>query len=610
MNLRYTPPYATTAVIYYLLNAKITKFTTDNIYEGNDFNRSGRKHVIEGTSVLQGTTSTQLNNIASALNRPRGLLEIDFGSGTYTTLADKSDSQAGSQDARNGPLPSVQVSEIIGSTTSALLVSFSFTYFSCGDTRIQRFEMNVSQSIDQNGFVKMTKSGSLVVSNKQLTANKKTPMVKEAGMDVTIPNPYPYTTAAEGFGSSPDLYRNLIVGKPNTWFVRTRQDFAIDSSLKTLTFTIEDEMVFREFSFPVMSGTASFTYERGLDGTSILGTKTFNCSFEGEKDTQPQALLAVACEASQARIDWANDLIQSIQVREPNIYGKNCVELQIIAKGQGAATIDPKVVGTMFTDPHGTASSTGVLTVTKYTSAYPQYSEYLNTTTGFKWDACLVPAVISDIVTAPVTNEEENQSPRNVFTAEDGGAGTLTPIPDATDDSDNGMPKEGSPIKHYDAETHYETIDTGCSYLETVGGENQFPFQFKLPVVIATQTVKMISMSATIPIPWEDIDEPSIVISQKISVKSAAVDASGKPTFAIVATRSFQIQTANSFNTRLIGTSSLTSSATSGGSMARRVYSPIQIKTPRNPYSKDWYQNTTTDARGSNGDGEPLDYIR
>ena len=341
-----------------------------------------------------------------------------------------------------------------------------------------------------------------------------------------------------------------------------------------------------------------------------MGTKTFNCSFEGEKDTQPQALLAVACEASQARIDWANDLIQSIQVREPNIYGKNCVELQIIAKGQGAGTIDPKVVGTMFTDLHGTVSG-GILTVTKYTSAYPQYSEYLNTTTGFKWDACLVPAVISDIVTAPVTDETENQSARNVFTAEDDGKGTLTPIPDETDDSDNGMPKEGSPIKHYDAETHYETIDTGCGYLETVGGEKQFPFQFKLPVVIATQTVKMISMLATIPIPWEDIDEPSVVISQKISVKSAAVDASGKPTFAIVATRSFQIQTANSFNTRLIGTaSSLTSAAASGGSMARRVYSPTQIKTPRNPYSKDWYQNTTTDARGSNGDGEPLDYIR
>lgn len=608
MNLRYIPPYTNTEVIYYLVNAKITKFTTDNIYEGNDFNRSGRKHVIEGTSVLQGTTSVNLSDIASALNRPRGLLQIDYGSGIYSTLADGSDSQSNHQDARNGPLPSVQVSEIIGNTTSALLVSFSFTYFSCGDTRIQRFEMNVSQSIDQNGFVKMTKSGSLVVSNKQLTADKRTPMVKETGMNVTVPNPYAYTVSAEGFGSSPDLYRNLVVGRPNTWFVRTRQDFAIDSSLKTLTFTIEDEMVFREFSYPVMSGTASFTYERGLDGTALLGTKTFNCTFEGEKDTQPQALLAVACEASQSRIDWAKDFIQSITVREPNIYGKNCVELQVIAKGQGNDTIDPKVVGTMFTDPHGTAATTGVLTVTKYTSAYPQYSKYINTTTGFKWDPCLVPEVITDIVTAPVVDPTENQSPRNVFTAEDDGKGTLTPIPDATDDSDNGMPKEGSPIKHYDAETHYETIDTGCGYLETVGGEKQFPFQFKLPVVIATQTVKMVSMSASIPIPWEDINEPSVVISQKISVKSAAVDASGKPTFAIVATRSLQIQTANSFNTRLIGTTSL--SAVAGGSMARRVYSPLSIKTPRNPYSKDWFQNTTTDARNSNGDGEPLDYIR
>jgi hypothetical protein len=34
-------------------------------------------------------------------------------------------------------------------------------------------------------------------------------------------------------GSSPDLYRNLVAGRPAPFFRRTRQDYTLDSSLTT-----------------------------------------------------------------------------------------------------------------------------------------------------------------------------------------------------------------------------------------------------------------------------------------------------------------------------------------------------------------------------------------
>ena len=126
MRIMYTPTTSIGPIVFD--NVKITKFAVDNLYEGSDFNRSGRKHVMEGTATLTGTTSTNLDIITMNLNRPRGRLKIDYGDGTFVTLIESSDNAGdGPADARNGPIPSVQITEIIGSTISTLLLNFSFT---------------------------------------------------------------------------------------------------------------------------------------------------------------------------------------------------------------------------------------------------------------------------------------------------------------------------------------------------------------------------------------------------------------------------------------------------------------------------------------------------
>lgn len=169
MNLKYTPPGGNAVT---LNNVRITSFTTENLYDGEAFNRSGRKHEISGTAIIAGNPlaggSGAIDVIRNSLNAPRGKLELEFSSqsGTWYVLADSSDATV-APDARNGPMPSVNVSRIEGTHSAAVtFVSFTYTFWNCADTRIQQFSMSVSQTIDEAGFVTMTRSGTLRISAK------------------------------------------------------------------------------------------------------------------------------------------------------------------------------------------------------------------------------------------------------------------------------------------------------------------------------------------------------------------------------------------------------------------------------------------------------------
>jgi len=163
MNIKYV---TTLAVEVYLSNAKVTKYNTENMYEGDEFNRSGRRHTMEGTATyLHASTNTEvkLEEISALLNSPQGSIYCDWEgtgvAGNYILLASQD------TDTRNGPLVNCVVNEIVGSRTRSLIVvSFSFTFFSCGDSRIQRFSYSRTTNIDQAGFMSITHQGTLVIS--------------------------------------------------------------------------------------------------------------------------------------------------------------------------------------------------------------------------------------------------------------------------------------------------------------------------------------------------------------------------------------------------------------------------------------------------------------
>jgi hypothetical protein len=560
MNLKYTPPGLSAIT---LSNVRLSSFNVENIYDGENFNRSGRKETVSGTAIISGnplaSATGAIDVIRNSLNSPRGKLELQFTSdtGTWYVLADGSDG-ASAGDARQGPMPNVSVSRIEGNHSNAVtFVTFTFTYFTCGGTRLQKFEMNVTQNLDEAGFITMTRSGSLRISARPSAQNQIAPL----GTPQIIPN-----VSNQDYGNSPDLYRNLIAGKPGPFFRRVRQNFVLDASLTTLTFDIEDRMVFRELKYPVMMGDASFTYERGLQ--NMLGTKTFNAHFEGEPDTPPGLLLNVAVEAAMARIDFLNDLVQSISVREPNIYTRNRVELTVQAQGQSDKQVDISVVRDMFTDPHSGGT-------TRYVSAYPTGGQYVNKITGLRWDPCLTPDIISNVIennpdaggtesTLDVANEDPDA---DIEDSE--GNNETTPL-----QPDNGLNDPENKIKHLDGTQDFHTEDSGVRYLEATGGYFQWPFQTRMPQVVVTQVVRYVSNTMSPAIPYPQIGEPFVVLNERISVNNAPPDATGKPVFAVVATRQIQVQTASSPNTR-----------TAGEAFPRRVWAPAAVSQARGLYS-------------------------
>jgi hypothetical protein len=566
MNLRYTTPDGT---VITLSNVRLTGFTVQNVFDGESFNRSGREETITGTAIITGnpltSSSGSIDVIRNRLNAPRGKLELQFTSdtGTWYVLADGRDNASSNYDAQNGPLPNVSVSRIEGThSTAVTFVSFSYTYHGCGDTRIQKFEMSVVQSLDEAGFITMTRTGSLKVSNKPYS-------LPSAIANVASPKVIPDVQNVDS-GRSPDLYRYLVSGKPGPFFRRVRQDYTLDASLTTLSFTVEDRMVFRELKYPVMMGDASFSYERTLGGgLAMMGQKSFSCHFEGSPDTPPGHLLMVAIEAAQARIDFEHDLVQSLTVREPNIYTRNRVELAVTAVGQSDKPVDPNVVRDMFTDPHSQGD-------TRYVGAYGAGGFYLQTINGLKWDACQTPSIISTIVQS---NPDDGAATQTTLTV-------ITQTPDADLKSPDGKPigkpietdsadKPDNSLKHLDGNQDINTEDSGMRLLEAMGGAFQWPMQIRMPQVIVTQNVQYISNNTSAPIPYPSVNDPFIVLNERIIVNNAPPDVTGKPVFAVVAKRQIQIQTSSSSNTFV-----------RGENFPRRVWSPESVQQSRGLFSR------------------------
>jgi hypothetical protein len=592
MKLRYTVNGSTQT----LDNVKVTGFQVENIFDGEDFARSGRKHVLSGTALMitkapttPYTSSTgALDILRNHFNTPRGTIEVqleDDPGSAWTALATSSDT-AGASDARNGPLPSVSVSRIEGGHgNSALIVGFTFTYYSCGDNRIQRFAMSVTQSIDEAGFCTMTRQGTLVLSA----------VVPQSGASRTNPIPYgitnvfnefpePTVISSQSSPSSPDLYRYLVAGRPPEGFRRIKQDYTVDSSMRSLAFTVEDRLVFRALKYPVMMGDGSFSYEQGID--NIMGTKNFSVTFEGQPDTPPQQLLWVAVEAATNRIDFTNDIIQSITIREPNLYTRNKIELSVVAKGRGAGGTqaqqlsDPSLVKMMFGPLHDPNGSSDLID-SRFITCYPRNGVYLNDVTGFVgYDPCRStnPSTpVEDILesgaeddSSEVTLRVEVSSDGAEIKGDDQNPVTRPLTPDAGTRTDEGV------IKHLESNQEFHTVDSGVRLVEATGGFAQWPVQVRMPVVSVTQTVSYVSNDRNTPIPYANIGEPFMVTSERIAVNNAPPDASGKPVFAVVATRTLQIQTSSSPNTY---------SGSSEAGIPRRIWSPQSVPQARGVYT-------------------------
>lgn len=580
-------------------NARITRFSVENEYEGGAFNRTGRKCTLEGVGVIKETgTFTKFAELKNTLNTPRKSLVLKWDDGSNFTLS------SDTTDARNGPLPTVNINEIHGGNTGAYVVGFTFVFYDCGTTPIQRFECIQRHTIDERGYLRINRSGSLTISPQA----SGTAPISFATVGATEQDPYVGPQTTYDAGPNPDFYRRLVAGFLPYGFQRTKQEYYVDASLRTLVFDVEDKQLEWNLPKPVFDGDASFDYERSLD--NLLGTKTFKVSFEAAFVDKFE-LLAACIDCAMTRINFTGtepDIIQSFKIGEPSIFKGNMVTFEVVAMGFSTNTqssdlgnsIDANLASMLFGSPYLPSQPTGQAFPDAYGGNLFEIAKAsVSRTALLRYDPCTAGSGLASFMgETDITVRVIAGTPPEGAATQDDELPTNKPN---TDGDQLTRDSAARTVRWSSKQTITQT--TGLTMLETMGGYAQFSFQMRLPKVIVVQSVEAVTTGQNAPIPWPRLDEGAIVVDMTMNVNDAPPDASGNRLYMISATRTLHVNVPLSDNTTMqtIGGVSLTGD---GGTMVR-AWSPAEVQGPRTPFGTAQTYNL---RQNYNGDPETQTY--
>jgi hypothetical protein len=559
-------------------NARITRFSVENEYEGGAFNRTGRKCTLEGVGVIKETGAfTKFAELKNTLNTPRKSLVLKWDDGSDFTLS------SNTTDARNGPLPTVNINEIHGGNTGAYVVGFTFVFYDCGTTPIQRFECIQRHTIDERGYLRINRSGSLTISPQA----SGTAPISFATVGATEQDPYRGPQTGYDAGPNPDFYRRLVAGFLPYGFQRTKQEYYVDASLRTLVFDVEDKQLEWNLPKPVFDGDASFDYERSLD--NLLGTKTFKVSFEAAFVDKFE-LLTACIDCAMTRINFTGtepDIIQSFKIGEPSIFKGNIVTFEVVAMGFSTNTqsnnlgnnIDANLSAMLFGSPYLPDQPTGQAFPDAYGGNLFEIAKAaVSRTALLRYDPCTAGSGLASFMgETDITVKVIGGTPSEGATTQDDELPTNKPD---TDGDQVTRESAARTVRWSSKQTITQT--TGMTMLETMGGYLQYAFQMRLPQVIIVQSVEAVTTGPNAPIPWPAMDEHAIVTDMTMNVNDAPPDASGNRLYMISATRTLHVNVPMSDNASIetLGGMSLTGD---DGTIVR-VWSPEEIKGPRTPF--------------------------
>lgn len=594
-----------------ITQAKITRFATENEYEGDNRNRTGKKHILEGVGIYKNTAgfNTAIGVIRGALNVPGKLLSIIFedGGGTLNlaTGSDDSATYASIRDTRNGPKPVVTVTEITGGNTGTFVIGFSFEWHNCNSSPIQRAEIIITHKIDEEGVSTIERRGSISVSESNTGTGGPTSNPVVARVEPTATKPYANITdlnsSSTSYSASPSDYRHFVSGIVPKGFRRTQQEFYVEPDQRTLAFTITDTQVAASLPSPALGGDASYEYERGLDGNE-MGIKTFRCTLSGppvnaDDPTNAPAGISTyqqmrsslffrALEIAMTRIRFqppTPDTIMSFKIAEPSLFKRNEIVLEIVAKGTPTSTplyepsgsVDTWLYFQLFSSPNPRNLQPF------QPSAYGIGTFGVGYAPKFKFDPCTLTntwTVLAGTSKGVAVTLTPSGDPNDLTVNPNNngsGRGDVFKTPD-TGKPDSLLEKDArEAVLTYKASQRLDS-KTGMTVLETMG-DQQYNFQMTLPRVTMTQTVEMATRVRGMNIPWPIIEDPYTVVEQNIEMNDAPPDAAGNRIIAIRATRTIQIQVSASSNLR--------TATDANESNPRAVWMPDAIALPRNAFT-------------------------
>jgi hypothetical protein len=351
-----------------LTNVNIVEYRIDNLSTPDNPSTSLVKHTLAGEALVYNQTgygedesSNQafLYKMQSALNQPGKSLwaQIEM-QGDKTTISME-------KDELHGPYFSAKVNQITG--TNALMVQFTAEWNEKprladggpSSNNLISFYCNARFSIDAMGLTTIRKTGSLHVRSTNANANALLSGVAGLANDLVgtkdtaeWDNPYPggdgsrndvivdFLSPAVG-NYYADFFRRYISGNLYRGFRRMHQEYAIDESRTRLLFDIVDQEFVRGIPAPARVGDCSYTFERSIEDSNVIGMKHFIASVKGDRNVVPGALLTLCIRLSQNRIDYAEDTILKVRVSEENMLSENAITYEVIARADSSQSFSP-----------------------------------------------------------------------------------------------------------------------------------------------------------------------------------------------------------------------------------------------------------------------------
>lgn len=341
-----------------MTNVQIDRITSVEEPGGNVAAPASTLTIIEGTGIVvmtfdsNATTGTRrrIDDIRRILTSPGGRLTITMDTTVVVDVcsADYSPGGTTSIDFAYGPRISCEIAEVSAGRLAFVRWRAEYRVWSnVADLHpIVGFVCVLKYDYDRTGYLTLNRSGVLTVRRSaafpvKLDTTSLPRMTSFTGAGVTIPYGGGQSPTASGvpttLGNNPDLYRRFVCGPVFENFIRENQNYYVDESLQKLVFSVTDRQTASSYPSLVTEANVTFSYRMSLAGGPSVIQKQFSAELYGKPKTSKSELLAIGVAMSKNRIDWTGDpvrdIIEEMEIREPDMMNKNGIIFEIRAMG-------------------------------------------------------------------------------------------------------------------------------------------------------------------------------------------------------------------------------------------------------------------------------------
>lgn len=533
-------------------NVFVDAYNCEPLYAGETTTVYAQKITVRGTALVSNNSNVSYGDFLLALQVGSGrCLTINLVINGFPQLVFASGGSSPS-DTRGWPTAFIEATEIVGTQTALVRFEIETHQAFNEDNTVSSHRWRQTMSVDAAGLTTRSVFGTINV-NRATT-----------GSALTLATNASWT----GKQAWADLFRNAIIPPlPGEGWRRESQEFAVDESGLTLTYSFIDKRHVHDLPNGVLLGDVSCTYERSLtaSGTGVA-IVTFTADLQGSQGlkgitgtTPNRKLVEAAVQLARTRIDLTmkQTIVQRLRIEEQDLMSGYKIrfemEAHVIAKNSDSgSTIVPLayMIGNEFT-----------ITRTE-TRAAPAYGASIKLA-GVDTQYGMVPTYLNNVIDGMSTDGSSSPMPlASLFTITEAnayGAITIAVISDAAGvtgaqsmnaifagrfQNDQEQPSNDSdgytrmiPNASSFTVSRYESglVKMSPMYL----GASELVLQTKIPVVHVKERIETVRMNQAPPRTLRPLPTDAYVCGEDWRVAFGRFDAQGNRAFTGVFEREF-----------------------------------------------------------------------